>query len=386
MTQTPYDVEKVREAFPALKELTYLNVGTYGLMPEPALQSLFAAITEFEHYGIAMRVNVHSEPEKTRKQLAALMGAEPEEIAFTRNATDGNNLALSGIDWKPGDEIITSDEEHPAIHHPLLYLQQQKGIVVRLVKVSPDADVMRQRLNEVVSPRTRMLAISHVSSESGTRLPVRAMQLWAEEHHVLTLFDGAQALGDIPVNVHEIGCDFYASNGHKWLSGPKGTGVFYVRKDRLETLCMPMVGAGSLEKGDIKTGECVPANAASRFEFGTRAWPLYMGLGASLDWFDSLGWENVRTHMIGLTEYLKEGILARPYLHLISPRKWDESSALTVFSVDGKTLHEVMVALNERHIVVRPVGIYQAVRIAAAHFVNRADMDRLLAALDEITR
>src|SRR5436305_5947367 len=118
--------ERVRAAFPVLKDVVYLNVGTYGIMPEPALAEFLALQSEFERRGVASDHKFGRRSEETRQRIAALIGAAPEEIAFTRNATDGINLVLAGIDWQAGDEVITTDEEHEAMNHPLLYLHQRK--------------------------------------------------------------------------------------------------------------------------------------------------------------------------------------------------------------------------------------------------------------------
>src|SRR5262249_42483110 len=158
--------------------------------------------------------------------------------------------------------------EHEAMNHPLLYLHQRKGLVVKRVSVSPKAEVMLEQLERALSPRTRLVAMSFVTCETGTRLPGQAISQWAHDHGLLCLLDGAQVSGAMPVNVREVGCDFYASNGHKWLSGPKGTGFFYGRLDALERLSPAHVGAGSLQKVDLDTEEAVPHHSGQRFEFG----------------------------------------------------------------------------------------------------------------------
>ena len=226
----------IREAFPVLKEITYLNVGTYGIMPEPALAEFLEFEADFDRRGIAAKGDFYRKSEEARKHLATLVNAKPEEIAFTRNATDGINLVLAGIDWKPGDELITSNQEHEAMMHPSLYLHNSKGIVVKLLEMSPDGEVMIEQLEKAVTNRTRLVAMSLVSCETGTRLPAQAISQWAKEHHILCLFDGAQASGVFPIDVNELGCDFYASNGHKWLSAPKGTGFFYGNQEKLHEL------------------------------------------------------------------------------------------------------------------------------------------------------
>jgi L-cysteine/cystine lyase len=380
-----WDTAKVRQAFPALEDVVYFNTGTYGLMPEPALASFLEMVAEFERRGQAARGDIYPRIGDTRQRIAGLLGADAGEIAFTRNATDGINLVLAGLDWRPGDEVITTDEEHPAIAHPLVYLQRERGLRIRMVRVSPRADVMLARLEEVVTPATRLVAMSHVTCETGTRLPAREISAWAAGRSLLTLFDGAQVLGAVPVNMRELGCDFYASNGHKWLGGPKGTGFFFCRSDRLDRLFMAHVGAGSLERGDLATGIAEPWREARRFEFGTRAFALYAGLGASLDWFEGLGWENVYRRIAGLARHLKDRIRERPHLSLLTSYPEEDSSGLTSFAVAGHAAEEVSRLLREKwRIQVRVVTHYNAIRISTAHFNSEEDLDRLLAAVDQI--
>ncbi len=319
-----YDITKVREAFPVLKNFYYLNTGTYGVMPEPALNEFISIQIDAEHGSRRGNPNnPWSRTDNTRRQIAALIGAVPEEIAFTRNATDGINLVLAGIDWKAGDEVITTTQEHEAVNHPLLYLQKTKGIKARFVEVSPEPQVMLERIQSVYNSKTRLIAMSFITCETGTRLPAKEISSWAADHNLLTLFDGAQATGAFSVNVRELGCDFYASNGHKWLCGPKGTGIFFVKKEKVDTLSPAHVGAGSLEKVDLATGQADPWMTAQRFEFGTRAWSLTAGLGCSLSWFESLGWENVYGYINSLTGYFKQRILERSYLQLLTPLEFE---------------------------------------------------------------
>mgnify|MGYP000188669614 CR=1 FL=1 len=375
----------VRAAFPVVDEVTYVNVGTYGIMPEPALQAYLEIAAEFERRGVASGGKFGRKSEETRQRIAALIGATPEEIAFTRNATDGINLVLAGLPWQPGDEVITTTEEHEAMIHPLMYLQRTRGIVVRQVEVSPRGDEMLARIEAAASPRTRLVAMSLVTCETGTRLPARAICAWAAARGLLTLFDGAQVSGVFPVKMPEIGCDFYASNGHKWLCGPKGSGFFFCRRDRLEQLSPAHVGAGSLQRVDVAAQVAEPFLTGQRFEFGTRAWAISAGLGASLDWFEKIGWERVYGHIAALSDYLKARVLERPALRLITPPSFEESSGLTSFIIEGHNAGEVGKRLREEwKIYVRVIPHYNAVRISTAHFNTPADIDRLLEAVDHL--
>lgn len=378
------DLERVRAAFPILQKAVYLNTGTYGPMPEPALNTLLAAVTEIERGGVAASGEPGELYAAARRHAAARLKADVEEITFTRNATDGINLAVYGLDWREGEEILTTDEEHEGMLHPLLYLQKHRGVRIRRLAVSSDAGEMRDRLEQAVTPRTRLIAFSHVSCESGTRLPAEAICRWAAARQILTLADGAHTLGVFPLDVRQIGCDFYACNGHKWLHGPTGTGLFYARRDRLTELSPVIVGAGSLERVDAETGEAQLWNTAARFECGTRSWTLYVGLGASMDWLEGLGWERVTAHIARQSGVLKDRLAARSDVCLLTPRAWEQSAGLVAFRTPDRDAGAVCNALRARHIYVRHVPHYNAVRIATAHFTDGSDLDRLLTALDDI--
>ncbi len=377
--------QTVRRAFPILDQVVYLNVGTYGIMPEPALRRFIEMTSAFERAGVAHPGRLRREIQDARARIGRLLKCDADCIAFTGNATDGVNLVLSGLQWAPGDEVVTTDQEHESIIHPLLHLHRCRGIRIRRVGVSPDPQVMRARCEAVLSPRTRLVAFSHVTCETGARLPAKAICDWAAQRGILSLVDGAQSLGVLPIDVGELGCDFFTSNGHKWLCGPKGTGIFYARSDRMTELCPAHVGAGSLERADVETGQADLWPIARRFEFGTRAHALYAGLGASLAWLEGLGWENIERHVARMSDALKAGIRERPWLRLLTPLSFDESSGLTAFSVADRPAGEVSVWLRENaQIHVRVVPHYNALRVSTPCFVNEQDIAALLAALDEL--
>ena len=381
------DHRTVRAAYPALEHVVYLNVGSYGLMPEPALAVFTKALAEYERYGVASTGNLGEKVAEARALVAQLLVCEPDDVALTGNATDGTNLVLAGLEWRDGDEVISTDEEHESLVHPLLHLQTCKGVRVRWIPVSADPDVMRQRCESAATPRTRLLAFSHVTCETGTRLPVEAMCKWAASRGILSHVDGAHSLGTFSMDVGALGCDFFTSNGHKWLCGPKGTGIFYAHPQRMIELCPAHVGAGSLECADPSTGVADLWPSGRRFEYGTRSNALYAGLAASIDWLSGLGWAEIESYVTHLSSYLRERIAELPYARLLTPQKWEESSPLTAITVEGHEAGELSRSLRERwSIHVRVVPHYDAIRISTAHFNNEADIEKLVNALDTIVQ
>lgn len=354
-------------------------------MPEPALDAFLGFIRAMERGGVACTVDLGAEVARTRRRIAELIGASPDELAFTGNSTDGINLALAGIDWREGDEVITTDEEHEALLHPLLYLQATRGIQVRRMSVSPDSAATTEQLDRLASPRTRLVAVSQVTCETGTRLPAADVCAWCRERGVLSLIDATQSIGVFPVDVRAMGCDFLAGNGHKWLHGPTGSGLFFVRADRIAELRPAHVGAGSLQRADATTGAAEPWLTGQRFEFGTRPWAILAGLGASLDWFDRLHWNAVSRHIRSVSTRLKERLAERTDLTLLTPMPWAQSAGLVSFRAEGRDAQAVADALRRQaSIHTRVVPHFNAVRLSVAHFVGDEDVRRLTTALDAL--
>jgi selenocysteine lyase/cysteine desulfurase len=219
------------------------------------------------------------------------------------------------------------------------------------------------------------------------RVPAREICALARERGVLSLLDGAQAAGVLPVDVQELGCDFYATNGHKWLCSPKGIGFFYGRKELLDRMEPAYVGAGSTNYEQARLPRMALVPGAKRFEYGTRGHALYAGLTAAIDYLEDLGWDAIHAHQQSVATYLKAQILYRGWpLH--TPLAWERASGLSCFSLpqisDVEALYERLIV--EHRIYTQRITSFQALRISTAYFTSRDDVDRLLAVLDEIAK
>jgi selenocysteine lyase/cysteine desulfurase len=377
-----FDVEVVRREFPIVREVVYLNTGTAGVCPLTVSEKLWESIRAFELNGESPRGwgEAASRMEAARTRLAAFLGAEREEIAFTRNATDGVNLVVEGIQWRDGDEVLLSDQEHPSMLFPWTYLTQRRNVALRRFKVGLSDGETLAAIRAAMSPRTRLLATSHVTSQTGTRVPASDIVRLCHERDVRVLFDGAQAVGQFLIRLGELGADFYTGNLHKWLHGPKGTGFFYVRNDRADELVPTWTGAGTGAFSD-ETG-LTPQPNAFRFEYGTRDFGKYGGIVALFDWFDRLGFENVWAWSRQLTTSLKARLRELPRVRLHSPDSWETSSALTTFSVEGVSAGQFIGELHERHrIRLRGVGEVDGARVSTTLFNTEAELDFLIESL-----
>lgn len=375
----------VRAAFPTADTTVYLNTGTVGLRPRPVVERLLAATARLESGGRDAYPELVPEVDRARAALAVLLGAPPEEIALCGNATDAINWVVAGLDWMAGDEVLLSAEEHPAMLWPWTYLQQRRGVLLRRFPIDADPDRCLAAISSRCGSRTRLIASSHVSTETGTRLPAREIAIWARQRSILTLFDGAQAVGDIPVDVGAIGGDFYAGNGHKWLCGPTGTGFLWGRLEQLTQLWPTQVGAGSAST--FATDGLTLHASGKRFEYGTRDYARWVGMTAALDWLAALGGvAAIGVRLQALAERLRSGVQARAGWTLLTPAAWDQSSALTSFRIEGHRPHALQVGLEARRprIITRQVPEHDALRISTHYFNDESDIDALLTELDRL--
>jgi L-cysteine/cystine lyase len=231
------DPAALRSEFPVLERLSYLNAGTNGPIPRRATDAARDSLVQQTNEGRAgepfFTATVEA-AEQLRARVAAVLGCESGELALTGSTTDGVNTVLSGLDLGPGDEVLTSDEEHPGVLAPLAGQRDRRGVSVRVAPF--------ESIHEEVRPETRLVAVSHVSWITGRVVDCRALVAAGAP----VLLDGAQALGAIPVDVRGLGCDFYAASGQKWMCGPNGLGYLYVRGDRVRELKPPWPWYGSV--------------------------------------------------------------------------------------------------------------------------------------------
>ncbi len=388
--ERPMDIAAIRKELPVLEQCVYLNAGTAGIAARPVQRKLLEEVALFEEQGEVLYRAMNERMNAARARMASFLGASPDELTFNRNATDGVNIVVWGLDWKEGDEVIISDQEHPAMNNPWHYRQACGGPKVKVFHVDGDPDATLHNVRSLITPRTRMITSSHVTSDTGTRIPAREFCSLAREHDALSLLDGAQAVGQFPVDVGDIGCDFYTTNGHKWLHGPKGTGMLFVRQDRQDLLRPSHVGSGSFERPtDLQDPHPVPS--ARRYEYGTRSYGTYSALPAAVDYLGGLGWEAVERRMRTLSSYLKARLAEVPGLTLLTPLEWERSSAMASFTVEGvacQEMHDYLWATAKIRSSAKSrlrLGIvWEALRISTAYFNTEEEVDLLVETLHKM--
>ncbi len=375
------ELSKVRAALPILEETAYFNTGTIGIMARPVLDAYLENIEKFQSRGWITWYDMIEASERSRGRLARQIGAEPSEITLTRNATDGANLVAAGIDWRDGDEVVISDQEHPAMRFPWSYQAQLGRIKLRTFRIEFDPGETLENLRGQISERTRVVAVNHVTSPYGIRLPVKEMCELARDAGALSLLDGAQSFGKIKIAVDEIGCDFFTGNCHKWLGGPNGTGFLYSRGPVVEELNPCHVGAGSGQMLDGETLDLYPDGR--RFEYATKSDASYATVGPALDWFDQLGWDEIESRTKMLVGYLKDRLTGTSGVRLLSPAEWERSSGLTSFTL-GDFDHSGLLAELKQDWRVWPRTLEgdREIRVSVAYFNTTEEIDRLIAGIE----
>lgn len=379
------DLERARAALPALAQCTYLNVGTYGILARPVLARLLELTTEAEAQGTPGYERVGEAMEVARARVAALLGCAVAELAFTENATHGLNLPLLGLPLQRGDEVLLSSEEYPITEHIGHYRAQRDGIVLRSFAIAPDPQETLANLRAAWTPRTKLVFASLVTCETATRLPVAAICALARERGAWSAVDIAQAAGVLPVDLHAIGCDYAIGNGHKWLHGPKGVGLFYARQEALADLTPPMVSHYATR--DPATQRVTLPSDHRRFELVARPYAHYATMADALDWLESFGWEAIWGHQWELRAYMVEQVRRRPALTLRSPADAQQGSPMVTFALPGVSGEETIAYTNrmwhEHRIYLRPSSIASGIRLSAAYFTTTDEVDRYFALVDQ---
>lgn len=370
----------VRAQYPLLDDPLYLNTGGLG----PASRPVLAAVSS-----VAQRLQEHSESghglfEPARETMARFLGAQPDEICFVRNATEGNSIIAAGLALAPGDEVIFESHAHPGGSFPWLNQARQRGVVVKVFEPDAESDESNvTRILALVTPRTKVVQVSHVTCTTGQLLPVARIAQALRNRDIWLHVDGAQAAGMIPLELHGLGCDSYAFSGHKWLGGPHETGVLYIRRDRLEAVAPTGIGAYSGELSHLP-GELKYHGAASRHEYGTRSAAQIEGLVAAVRWQEQIGRERVAEHGAGLASRLHAELSVIRGITVLTPASPEMRGAITTIRHERADAGKLFGYLLDKHrLRCRPVTEQdlRAVRISTHVFNSTADCTRVIAAV-----
>jgi len=394
-----FDVEAVRADFPILsrqvhgKPLVYLDSAASAQKPRAVIEAMTRAMEHSYanvHRGLHTLANETTEAyEAARRKVAAFIGAEEGEIVFTKGGTEAINLVAAGIGMSlvAGDEILLTEMEHHANIVPWHFLRERKGVVLKFVPVTDEGVLDLEAFQSLLGPRTRVVALTHISNVLGTVNPVTEITAMAQAAGAKVLIDGCQGIVHKAVDVKAIGCDFYVFSGHK-LYGPTGIGILYGKAGRLAEL-PPYQGGGEMI-GAVSLETITYADPPHRFEAGTPAIVEAIGLGAAVDWLSGVDRIAGAHHEAQLYRRVREGLAGANWLRVIGEAP--DKGAILSFTVDGAHAHDVAQILDRYGVAVRAgthcaeplmrrFGVTSSARASFALYNTEAEADAFVDAL-----
>jgi isopenicillin-N epimerase len=371
---------EIRKQFLIPADEVYLNNGTVGSSPAPVLRAIF------EGYNTTEKMD-QSDPEdypiwgygiwnEFRDPLAEFVGCTRDELSLVRNSTEANSYICNGLDFKAGDEVLMTDQEHPGGEQGFLLRAKRHGIVVKKVtlpKPVPNAAAVLNLFNDAIGPRTKLIFFSHITTVTGVVLPVKEICALARSKGILSAVDGAHVIGMMKLNVKELGCDMYSSSPHKWLQATKGTGFLYMREEVQDRLWNTIVTGGWDD----------PKLKAARFQqIGSSNVPALYGLRAAVQLANSIGMERIERRHRQSADYILKEMVKRGAESWTSP---DPALRCAIATVNVPPIQIAALEAwmwKEKKIRIRG-GAPSKIRLSTPYYLLRKDVDRYLAAYDE---
>ena len=374
---------ELRKQFLIPSDEIYLNNGTVGSSPAPVLRAIFEAYETTEKMN---QVDPEDYPiwgyapwNEFRDPLAAFVGCDRNEIAILRNATEANSYIANGIDLKAGDEVLMTDQEHPGGEHPWDLRAKRYGIVVRKIALPKPVQNPAQVLNlfsDAITPRTRVIFFSHITTVTGGVLPAREICALARSKGILSAVDGAHVPGMMRLNLHDLGCDLYSSSPHKWLQAPKGSGFLYIRDEVIDRLWSTIATEGWDD----------PKLRAERFQrIGSSNVPALWGLRASVQLATDIGIDRIERRHRQLCDYILAAMIKRGADSWTSP---DPALRCAIATVNVPTVPRMELEnwlWKEKKIRIRG-GEPNKLRLSTPYYLSKQDIDSFLEGFDEFRK
>jgi len=398
------DFSKIKNDFPILKQkingkpLVYLDSAATSQKPSSVIEAekqfyetTNANVGRSVHH-LAEKATV--EFEKAREKVTKFVDALPEEIIFTKNTTESINLVANSLGFKHGDEILTTVMEHHSNLVPWQVVAENKGAVVKYVSITNDGRLDLVSLQKLLTKKTKLVAITHVSNVLGTINPIKEIVKLAKKVGALTLIDGAQAAPHLLVDVKNLDCDFYAFSAHKML-GPTGVGVLYGKKEVLQKLSSFLTGGHMIK--EVTLEKTTFADAPQKFEAGTQNIAGIIAFGAAIDYLAEIGMETVRKHETELTKYTLEKLSKIESITIYGPKDVEIRSGVVSFNIKGAHPHDVAQILDSEGIAIRSghacamplmklLGVESVCRASFYIYNTKEDVDKLVEGLEKVKR
>ena len=356
------------------KGIVYLDTAALGPTPRSVVEKTLAASYDLESnpsfhgYG-----RLKDAMDSVRARAAAFLGCTLDEMVITRSTTEGINTVAQGLDLSAGHRVLMSDQEHPGGYMAWKHLARRHGVIVDTIALpldDHDPQSIVRRYAAAVTPMTRVISVSHVLSSTGMRMPIRELSALARDRGCLCVVDGAQAAGAIQVNVKELGCHAYAASGHKWLMGPKSTGLLYLSAET----------TGVIDPMLLEDGRRVYVGST-----GVRAIPEVIGLGAAIDSLTARGTRATESKATGLRNQVVTALRSVPRLTIVSPPPGPTATPIVTYRIpDAVDSAALVTALRDKHhVIVKqvPKTWLNGIRVSTHIFNSKDDVDQLTRAL-----
>ena len=380
------NIHTIRNDFPALENYIWFQNGGVSITPQPVADEHARRMRELLQRG-PMHL-VYPDEENPRRQqsirrIGEFFSVEPTQLALMRGVSEAYQTVLRGISWQAGDEVVISEEEEAAILLPTLHLRDRCGVKVVKMRLHDDPQQQLAAFRDCLSGRTRLVALSHVTTDLGFRLPVSEICEMARAQRAATFLDLAHAAGLFPISLNQLGCDFAGILSYKWMYAPYAAGALYVRSECLDALQVTYAGGRSEKELDFVHDQYELRDSAEKFQYGPWSWPLVHAWAAALDYLDQFGLAAIWARTAALATHLKQEIQSIRGATLFTPVQPEQSAALVSFSLAGWPGSELAATLRQRwNLIVKPLPhTHEGLRISICFFTLEEEIDLLLEAL-----
>lgn len=370
----------VRHSYTVSQNIVNLNNG--GVSPQPkVVQEAFEHYNRFSNEAptyYMWRV-LDKGREDVRRDLAKLAGTDPDEISINRNATEALDIIIYGIDLKKGDEVIVTNYDYPNIRHAWMQREQREGIKLVWIDIPVGLDneeAVVKLFTDAISTKTKVIHLTQVINWTGHILPAKRICEEAKKKNILTVMDAAHSFAHYEMNLHDIGCDFAGTSLHKWLCAPFGTGMLYVKKERIANL-WPIMSSENPKSDDIRKFEAL----------GTRSFPAEMGIGRAISFHESIGSKRKEERLRWLKNYWVNKVKQHPKIKFYSPLSDHASCAIATVGIEGKKATEIESYLFDKfsvHTVAIEWQKVNGIRVTPHVYTSTSDLDKLVKGLLEL--
>ncbi|MBT3346073.1 MAG: aminotransferase class V-fold PLP-dependent enzyme [Gemmatimonadetes bacterium] len=381
------DLAAIRAQFPALANYVWFQNGGVSITPEPVAREHIRLMEELLVRGPMHMVYPDEEYPRRRRsmeRISRFFDVPAEEMALMRGVSEGFQTILRGMSWQEGDRIVISADEEAALLLPCLHLRDLHGVeVVKVPLAESPEEALASTIAAMDGGRTRLLALSHVTTDLGYRFPVEAQCAAARERGVPSFLDLAHSCGVVPYRLRDLGCDYAGLLSYKWMMSPYAAGALWIRQEMLDSITPTYAGGRGEKWLDFTKDEYELYDSAERFQYGPWSWPLVHAWAFACDWLTEIGPERIWSRVTQLTTRLKEGLAQIDGVEVYTPAAIGASAGLVSFGMEGWTGEALAAALRERwNMVIKPLPhSHEGLRASLPFYVLDEEVDLLLTAL-----